>query len=339
MTRRVAVMTTSYPAVAGDPSGHFVQTEARALASSGAEVTVIAPGRLEAAAARATDGDGVQVVRVGGGELFGWPGVLARAAERPSRLAALPGWLARARHALKRCDADELVAHWVLPSVVPLALALPLAVDATTAVSHGSDVRLLLRCPPALRMRLVRTVALRVGRWRFVSEALQDELSRALDADTARKVARIAAATPAPIELPDVLLRARELRALVGEETLYVVAARLVRAKRVDACLAWAARAARDAPGSRPTRLVVLGDGPERGALTEQARRVALGSPGLRVELLGRRDRAEALAWIAAAHAVLHASREEGLSTVLREAAHYGTKVIEVPPVHCKAAL
>ena len=138
--------------------------------------------------------------------------------------------------------------------------------------------------------------------------------------------------TPSPIDLPDVRARACELRAQLRDETLYVVAARLVPAKRVDACFAWAtALRLTGATERRATRLVVLGDGPERPALTEHARRLSLTAPGLRVDLLGTLARRETLAWIAAADAVLHASREEGLSTVLREAAHYGTPVVAVP--------
>jgi glycosyltransferase involved in cell wall biosynthesis len=333
MTRRVAVVTTSYPTFAGDPSGHFVATEARELAEAGAEVTVIVPGAGPASGAcvgsLASVTGSVCVVPVGGGQLFGWPGVLARAAARPSRLLQLAPWLVRARRALERTAPDELVAHWVVPSVFPLVLGLPLAVDTTTAVSHGSDVRLLLRTPRAVRTHLVRTIAERASRWRFVSHALHDDLARSLDADTARRVARIAAVTPSPIDLPDVRERARELRAQLGDETLYVVAARLVPAKRVDACFAWAT--AKGARERRSTRIVILGDGPERDALTEKARGLALSSPGLRVDLLGTLARQETLAWIAAADAVLHASREEGLSTVIREAAHYGTPVVAVP--------
>ena len=188
MTRRVAVVTTSYPAFAGDPSGHFVATEARDLAESGAEVTVIVPGAPQGSitpvASLASVTGSVRVVHVGGGELFGWPGVLARAAARPSRLLQLAPWLVRARQAVEKSAADELVAHWVVPSVFPLALGLPLAMDTTTAVSHGSDVRLLLRTPRALRTRLVRTIVERASRWRFVSHALHDDLARALAART-----------------------------------------------------------------------------------------------------------------------------------------------------------
>ena len=56
---RIAIVTTSWPAYSGDPSGHFVQAEARELEQGGhGDVVVVAPP-CEATA-------------------FGWPGVVAR---------------------------------------------------------------------------------------------------------------------------------------------------------------------------------------------------------------------------------------------------------------------
>lgn len=323
------MVTTSFPSYEGDPSGHFILAEAEALAASGAVVTVIAPGGggCEAEARHDRGRPHLRVERIGGGALFGWPGVMTRAAERPTRLLELPTWLLRARQAIAASGADELVAHWVFPSVWPVTAGHPFPADAVEGVSHGSDVHLLVRLPPALRHALVRAVLGRVGRWRFVSEALLAELTSALDADTARAVARVAVVQAPAVELPDVDPAARRLRASVTEEALYVVAARLVPGKGVADCLAWAARTA---PVDVPTRVVVLGDGPERHELGEQARLLSSASANLRIDLLGTRGRPEALAWIAAADALLHASREEGLSTVLREAAHYGTPVVMV---------
>ncbi len=42
---------------------------------------------------------------------------------------------------------------------------------------------------------------------------------------------------------------------------------------------------------------------------------------------LGKRPRIEALSWIGAADEVVHASRSEGLSTVIREAEELGVPV------------
>src|SRR5688572_20411668 len=88
---RVAVVTTSFPSHPGDPSGHFVQASARALAREGAEVHVVAAGGSLRAPPRRLEGDGdggaVWVHQAGGGVLFGWPGAIVRLKRAPWRLA------------------------------------------------------------------------------------------------------------------------------------------------------------------------------------------------------------------------------------------------------------
>jgi glycosyltransferase involved in cell wall biosynthesis len=69
--------------------------------------------------------------------------------------------------------------------------------------------------------------------------------------------------------------------------------------------------------------LVVVGDGPERSRLERLAR-----SRHVDAQFLGVVDRSEALAWIGAAHALLHASDTEGASSVVREARALGTPVV-----------
>ncbi len=68
--------------------------------------------------------------------------------------------------------------------------------------------------------------------------------------------------------------------------------------------------------------LVVLGDGPERARLERLARAWQLD-----VRFLGTTPRRETLGWIGAADELVHASRVEGLSTVVREAEHLGVPV------------
>ncbi len=73
--------------------------------------------------------------------------------------------------------------------------------------------------------------------------------------------------------------------------------------------------------------LVVVGDGPERARLEELAE-AAKGE--LEVRFVGTVDRETALAWMLATGTLLFASRHEGLSTVLREAALLGVAVERV---------
>jgi len=289
---RIAVVTTSYPADEGDPSGHFVRAEVRLLARQH-EVRLITPEP---------------------GGAFGWPGVASRIREQPLRAWSALHWVARARRALASDGPfDRIVAHWAVPSAWPIAVGAPGELE---AVSHGADVRLLTALPAPARATLVRAIAGRASTWRFVSVSLRDELLDALRPREARLVARVARVQPCAIELPDVRAQARELRASVGSQPLCVVVARLVPSKRVDAAIRHAAAL------GPTTALVVVGDGPERERLQLLARDL-----GVRARFLGKLARPEALAWIAAADLVLHASAAEGESTVLREARALGVPV------------
>jgi glycosyltransferase involved in cell wall biosynthesis len=146
--------------------------------------------------------------------------------------------------------------------------------------------------------------------WRFASRTLLEELARALDRDTARTVERVARVVAPRFEMPDVRERSRALRAANGP--LFVSVGRLVPNKCVHHAIDYARRAG--------ARLVVVGDGPERANLEGWAR-------GADVRFVGALPRAEALAWIGAADALLFASRKEGLSTVVREAEALGVRV------------
>lgn len=313
----VWVVTTSYPSAPGDPAGHFVEAEVRALEADGAAVAVIRP-------------------RPGG--LFGWPGVAARLRERKARALDGLAWAARATLSLRRGLAQDrrarrtsrVVAHWALPSALVACAAGAGARGAELEiVSHGTDVRWLVALPRPLRGALVREVAARAARWRFVSATLRDELVEALPEDARAALARVACVEAPALAFPPreaLAARARALRAGLGDATrpLYVVAARLVPDKRVACAVAHVARRAAGARGAKapPPWLVVLGDGPERASLEAAAR-----DAGLDARFEGVVPRDEALAWIDAADALVHASRSEGLSSVVREAEALGTPV------------
>jgi teichuronic acid biosynthesis glycosyltransferase TuaC len=121
------------------------------------------------------------------------------------------------------------------------------------------------------------------------------------------EVARIGAPL---IDLLDVSAAAAALRG----DPFCVAVGRLVADKRFDRALDFAA--------ARGLPIVVVGDGPERARLEAHARRA-----GAEARFVGLVDRHAALAWIAAADVLLHASITEGLSTVVREAESLGTRV------------
>lgn len=294
---RIAVVTTSYPAQDGDPSGHFVQAEVRELQRAGHELSVIRPSA---------------------GGAFGWPGVPARIRERPLRVVEAAGWVGRAAVELGRFRPERVVAHWCVPSAFPIVFFSGAKDAELEVVSHGGDVRLLCALPARIRSNIVRSVLARASRWRFVSEELLVALETALARDEARALRASSEVVPSVIEIPDVRDEVLAKRNVVGERRLYVCAGRLVASKRVDKVIDYVATEKRR--GDRV--LVVLGDGPERAHLERLAKAWQID-----VRFLGKTTRREALGWIGAADELVHASHVEGLSTVVREAETLGVPV------------
>lgn len=294
---RIAVVTTSYPAFEGDPSGHFVQAEVRELERAGHRVTVVKPQP---------------------GGAFGWPGAAARVRERPWRAVDAMRWMVTARDEVAGLGVGRVVAHWALPSAWPIAGAAPGA--EVEIVSHGGDVRLLQGLPSPVRHAITIRLARRATSWRFVSERLAENLLASLDAPTRRRVERIAQVRAASLEELDVRAAVARRRRELGSTRVAVSVGRLVPDKRVDRAIE---HVARGAAAVGVDALVVVGDGPEREKLEKLARR-----RGVATRFVGTVTRQDALAWIGAAEFVIHASRSEGLSTVVREAEGLGVRVV-----------
>jgi glycosyltransferase involved in cell wall biosynthesis len=163
----------------------------------------------------------------------------------------------------------------------------------------------------------VEAIAARAQPWRFVSSTLRDALLLALPLASANRVARVAEVRSCAIEVPQPTGEAiEEKRARVGAP-FAVCAARLIPSKRVEVAIAWA--------HAQGIPLVVVGDGPEQASLERLARsHAAAGAP---VHFIGRTSRTDALAWIAASAQLVQPSRDEGSSTVVREAEHLGIPV------------
>lgn len=298
---RIAVVTSSYPAHDGDPSGHFVQAEVLDLERQGHTVTVVRPHASSREASLTA---------------FGWPGVASRLREKPLRIVSASAWVAGAAREVARARPDRVIAHWALPAAWPIASLsrnVPLEI-----VSHGGDVRLLRHLPSAVRVPLVRNLVRRASTWRFVSAALAAELEDALPPDLVRDLRTIQRIVPSPLWMVDVRADVRARRSEVGGRRLYVSAGRLVPSKCVHKVIDYVAGERRH----EDRVLVVLGDGPERVRLESMARAWHLDA-----RFLGTTSRRVALGWIGAADEVVHASRAEGLSTVVREARELGVPV------------
>lgn len=302
----LVVVTTSYPEFPGDAQGHFVAAEVQRLTATH-DVTVLAPGN-----ARKPLGS-ERLVSLGGGAAFGFPGALARIHERPLRALAASAFAARALAWLRRQPPPaRLIAHFLLPCGVPLATLGRREPTQLEIVVHGSDARLFAALGPA-RALVTRELLRSQARLRCVSTQLRELLLGNVTKAQRLELAPRLRVEPCTIEVPNT--SRAEARAGLGIELptkLAVVVARLVPGKRVAVALE-ACRAVRD------LSVVVLGDGPERAALSRRF-------PDAR--FVGHVPRDLALSWLAAASALVSASRLEGAPTVVREARALGTPVV-----------
>jgi len=300
---RIALLTTSYPAAPGDAAGHFVQTQALALAAEGHRVTVFAPGPPKVALGNPRE------IWLADGGACGVPGLLTRLRQRPTRVVGLLRFGLATRAALhEQAPFDRVIAHWLIPSAFPLAWSATLTAEVEVVV-HGSDARLLSRFPSRAARAVLSALMKRGARFRCVSDELASLLERLGPPGLAERI-RVA---PLPLNCSGAPSRAsaRQQLELAPETRLVLVMARLVPSKRVDTALG----AARLIPG---LTVVVLGDGPERLRLAQRYPDVLF---------LGQVPRDLALTWLAAADALLSASREEGSPSVVREARALGVPV------------
>ncbi len=309
---RIAILTTSYPREPGDAAGHFVETEAMHLAAEGHRVHVIAPGR------RGTrdDGCGVTVWGAGGGSLFGSPGALSRARERPWRLLELLSFGLRVRRIFsKLAPFDRTIAHFVVPCGYPLASKVDSELE---VVLHGSDVRLLLALPMPMRRHVVRQLLAAAARFRFSAEDLRSSLLSALAPKEREQLRGASMVELPPLALPAHWQRERVGGPASGETPQWVVCARLIASKRVDLAIREAARQGAD--------LTVIGEGPLRAQLEKFA--ASFERPAC---FVGQVPRDKALSLIARANRLVHLSEAEGAPTVIREARALGVPVLATP--------
>ena len=308
MSERVAVISTSYPRDAGDPAGHFVRSEVRALVRAGHDVHVLAPG---SDADNAGSADGAHLHWLEDHGSFGWPGALTRLTQQPTRALGACAFTLRAARALRALGPFTSVqAHFLVPSGWPMAIAIASSAR-LELVGHGSDVRLFCRLPSALRTQIARCWVRRAARVRVTSEELAALLRDACPELAARLEVR-----PSPIDVDGVPSRAEARRALAIPEhaRLALLATRLIPGKRVDVAL-------RALSLLEALSVSVVGDGPELESLRAQF-------PS--VHFAGRLPRPEALRFIAAADVVVSASVEEGAPSVVREARALGVPVVAV---------
>lgn len=319
---RTLFLTSSYPTFAGDFSGHFVRSHARAEQAHQRSIKVLAFGDGQARTGETpTQLDpGIEVAWLGGGGLFGAPGVLPRLAERRARLALLVVPFLRALCALReRQRYDRVIAHFLLLTGWPLGVWFSRASGSAPSaqleiVAHGSDVRLFEKLPAWLRRRIVRDLARHGARLRFVSAELRERMAQAAGPGDSARYVTTQIVLAMPLELPPLPTReqARQRWSIEPHETVVVIVGRLTPDKRVVVAL----RAAALLPAAR---IVVVGDGPEVAHLRAHYPFATF---------VGRAEHTQALTWMQAADLLISASRLEGAPTAIREARSLGVPVV-----------
>ncbi len=307
---RVLFLTHNYPRFAADAAGSFLHRLALALRAADVEVHVLAPSGEGLAADDVLDGIPVRRYRYAprSMESLAYTGTMAEQVLGTIRgkavLAALLGAGSVAAHReIERVAPDLVHVHWWFPSGL---LALGGAGDLPIVTTlHGSDVRLARRV--ALAHPLFRRVLKRSSVVTAVSSWLAGE-ARAMAPDSRIEVAPM----PADVTLfQDIRSERAPGRVLfVGR-----LNAQKGLADLLDA-MAWV----------RPTAtLDVIGDGDDRDALRERAKRAGLGD---RVRWRGAIPRTDLPAAYREAQVVVIPSRNEGLGLVAVEAQLSRTPVI-----------
>jgi glycosyltransferase involved in cell wall biosynthesis len=304
---RVVFLTHNYPRFAGDVSGAFLATLARALVRRGVEVRVVAPSDEGKGGAEELDGVTVRRVRYASAarETLAYRGTMQSALRGPGGLGALAGlWRALRKAAQEEMDAgaDLVHAHWW----VPAGLAAPKEAPMVLTV-HGTDGALLRRS--GLARRLARPVFHRAK----VVSAVSRELAGWVQNGVGRYV------DPAHVHPMPVESGTRPWTTGGGGA---VVVARLTAQKRVS--LAIDAIAVLISCGHE-LPLTVVGDGPERPSLERQVERLGIESF---VRFVGAVPAASVADYLSTADVMIFPAQAEGFGLAAAEALMSGVPVV-----------
>jgi len=302
---RVVFLTHNYPRRPGDLSGAALGTLARALMRRGISVRVVTPSDEPGAAE--IDGVPVNRIRVGRSILdtISRNDSLAAALRSPMGLLALVrlrrSMRAAARHEIT-AGANLVHAHGWIPAglAAPAGTPLVLTVGGTDAsLLKESRIARSLARPLFQRAAVVTTVSREVGTW------VQAGAGRFVDSTHIH---------PMPTDT-------RNYPWTRGGGGVVVIS-RLIPSKRVELAIQTAAVLAscgHDFP------LTIVGDGPERAALEQQAGRLGVSEL---VRFVGARSSSEARTYLERADVMLFTARGDGTALSAIEALVSGVPVV-----------
>jgi glycosyltransferase involved in cell wall biosynthesis len=145
---RVLLITSAYPSDARDPRGTFIHTLARALASEGLEVTVLAPGTRWGPSTETRDGIKVQRarywIRRWQSLAEGVGGIVPNLRRRPLLVAqVIPLFVALTWRAIRMASGFDVIhAHWLFPGGIAGLAAAKIHRVPFVVTSHGGDLNL-----------------------------------------------------------------------------------------------------------------------------------------------------------------------------------------------------
>ena len=302
---RVVFLTHNYPRRSGDLSGAALGTLARALMRRGISVRVVTPSDESGEAE--LDGVPVNRIRVGRSirDTISRNDSLAAALRSPIGLLSL-GRLRRSMRAAARHEitagANLVHAHGWIPAglAAPAGTPLVLTVDGTDAsLLKESRIARSLARPLFQRAAVVTTVSREVGTW------VQAGAGRFVDSTHIH---------PMPTDT-------RTYPWTRGGGGVVVIS-RLIPSKRVELAIETAAVLAscgHDFP------LTIVGDGPERAALEQEAGRLGVSEL---VRFVGAKSSSEARTYLERADLLLFTARGDGTALSAIEALVSGVPVV-----------
>ena len=322
---RLLTFSTLYPSSVRPGHGIFVETRLRELLASGeVEVRVVAPVPWFPSTALRW-GDYARMARTPAREMHHGIDVLHPRYALPPRVGMTIAPLSLALAAAKALlqlqregfDFDLIDAHYYYPDGVAAALLARWFNKPLTITARGTDLNLIPQytLPRRMMQWAASTAQASIG----VSNALVNVLRGWGIADERLHVMRNGVDLQRFRPLPQSEARLR--LGLTGAPLLLSVG-NLVALKGHDIAIDALARLL---PKFPQARLVIVGQGPEKGRLLDHAQRLGVAD---RVTLAGAQPNAELLHWYSAADVFVLASSREGWANVLLEAMACGTPVV-----------
>jgi len=319
------MLTTGYPRFEGDLFGFFVAELAQTLAAGGDEVRVLAPADPDAPSEE--EQAGVRIRRVGYVWPAGWQrlayggGLVPNLRRRPYLAGLLPSFLACLARAVtdEARQADLIHGQWLISGLLGRWTRFSHRRPVVTTI-RGSDLALLSGLPQSLACWLLAGFQGLTA----VSQEIQGRLREMAPTlgDSPEKVAFTPNGVNTDLFTPRSQAACRAELGLEGDWPCLLWAGRLAPEKGLNHLIQAMPAILAQTPR---TRLILLGDGPLRGELAGQVRRLDLETS---VEFRPAMPRHKLNLWYGAADLVVLPSLREGRPNVVLEALACGRPVL-----------